>query len=134
MELTSVIRSASLMLTRGAMAACLAMPATMARAQDPAPTPPPLPAPSTPASPMAPGAQAPQLPPSSEPEPLVAADARPLTIDEAVAMALEQNVALRVERMNPAITELDLVQAYGNWLPSLTSSFRYNSSKRPPTS
>ncbi len=134
MELTSVIRSASLMLTRGAMAACLVMPATMARAQDPAPTPPPLPAPSTPQSPMAPDAQTPPLPPAPEPEPLVAADARPLTIDEAVAMALQQNVSLRVERMNPAITELDLAQAYGNWLPSLTSSFRYNSSKRPPSS
>lgn len=131
-----MIRPVSLMLMRGALALSLAVPATAARAQQPAPPPPPppLPAPAAPQSPMAPGAPTPTLPEPPAAEPLVAADARALTIDEAVALALEQNVALRVQRMVPMITQLDLAQAYGSWLPALTSNLQFNSSSQPVSS
>lgn len=107
-----MIRSASLLFMRGALALSLAVPATIATAQ---------PAPQAP--PAAPG-------PVTAPDP----NARALTIEEAVALALEQNVSLRVERMNPGITELDLSQAYSAWLPALTGNLRFNSSSTPPSS
>lgn len=106
-----MIRSASLMFTRGVLALSLAGPATVATAQI---APQPTPVPGTVAS-LDPNAQ-------------------PLTIDEAVAMALEQNVSLRVERMNPDITAQDLAQAYSGWLPALTGNLRFNSSSQPPSS
>jgi outer membrane protein TolC len=46
-------------------------------------------------------------------------------------MALQQNVAQRVQRMAPAITELDIAQAYGNWLPNLSGQFRFQSLEQP---
>ena len=106
-----MIRSASLLFTRGVLALSLAVPATVATAQ---PAPQPTPVPGTVAS--------------ADP------DARALTIDEAVAMALEQNVSLRVERMSPDITSQDLAQAYSAWLPALTGNLRFNSSSQPPSS
>lgn len=46
-------------------------------------------------------------------------------------MALEQNVSLQVQRLNPGISELDLVQVYGNWLPNLSGQFRFQSLEQP---
>ncbi len=111
-----MIRSASLLFMRGALTLSLAVPATIVTAQ-PAPQPTPQ-GPSSAAGPVVP----------------IDPNAQPLSIDEAVAMALAQNVSLRVERMNPGITELDLAQAYGTWLPAITSSLRFLSSSRPPAS
>ena len=39
---------------------------------------------------------------------------RRISIDEAVTMALQQNVSLQVQKMNPGISELDVVQSYGS--------------------
>ncbi len=46
-------------------------------------------------------------------------------------MALEQNVSLQVAKMTPGISELDVVQAYGTWLPALTGQFRFQSLEQP---
>jgi outer membrane protein TolC len=56
---------------------------------------------------------------------------RRVSVDEAVTMALEQNVSLQVQKMNPGISELDVVQAYGTWLPALTSQLFYQSLEQP---
>ncbi len=64
----------------------------------------------------------------------LAGPVRRITIDEAVAMALEQNVSLQVQRMNPAFSELDLAQAYGGWLPTLTGRIRFQSVESPVAS
>jgi outer membrane protein TolC len=46
-------------------------------------------------------------------------------------MALSQNVSLQVQKMNPGITELDVVQSYAQWLPNLTGQFRFQSLEQP---
>ncbi|WP_239491589.1 TolC family protein [Luteitalea sp. TBR-22] len=56
---------------------------------------------------------------------------RRVKLDEAVTMALEQNVALQVQKMNPGISELDVAQAYGTWLPALTSQLFFQSLEQP---
>jgi outer membrane protein len=109
MELTFVIRLASPSFARGALVLLLATFTSIAAAQTP-----PFMAGTT--------------------EQAATGTARALTIDEAVALALEQNVALRVERMNPTVTELDLAQAYGTWLPAVTGSFRSFNLTNPPDS
>lgn len=109
-ELTSVIPSVPLTFRRGLVALALTSVATAASAQ----TSPLLQAPvvsTQPAAPIGP--------------------VRRISLDEAVTMALEQNVSLQVQRMNPGISSLDVAQAYGTWLPALTSQFFYQSLEQP---
>lgn len=110
MELTSVIPSVSSRARRGLLVLVMASAATAASAQ----APPPGTAPADSTQPAAP-----------------AGPVRRIKIDEAVTMALEQNVSLQVQKMNPTISELDVVQAYGNWLPNLSGQFRFQSLEQP---
>lgn len=117
MELTSVIPSVSPVLRCCALTLTLVAASASAFAQEPAPAQP-----------------VPPPPPESQPKPVPPATAGPvrrITIDEAVASALQQNVALRVQRMNPGITELDIAQAYGSWLPALTGQLFYQDLAQP---
>ncbi len=114
MELTSVIPSVSRSLRRGAAALVLASLATPAAAQSPAPQPTMAQLPATPAESAAP-----------------AGPVRRVSIDEAVTMALQQNVSLQVQKMSPEISELDVVSAYGGWLPSLTGQLFFQSLEQP---
>jgi len=111
MELTSVIPSVPLRFRRGLLALVMASAASSALAQTPpAVTTPPVDL-TQPAAPTGP--------------------VRRIKIDEAVTMALEQNVSLQVQKMNPTISELDVAQAYGNWLPNLSGQFRFQSLEQP---
>ncbi len=117
MELTSVIRSASPLLRCCVLALSLAGAGAGVSAQEPPPAQP-----------------VPPPPPESQPKPATPPPAGPvrrITIDEAVASALEQNVALRVQRMDPTISELDIAQAYGTWLPALSGSLFYQDTEQP---
>jgi outer membrane protein len=116
MELTSVIPSVPFCFRRGLLALVMASAAVPALAQ----------APATP-TPIAPAAGQPV---STQPTAPVG-PVRRISIDEAVAMALQQNVSLQVQRMNPVISELDVAQAYGTWLPALTSQLRFQSLEQP---
>lgn len=114
MELTSVIPSVSRSLRRGAAALVLASLATPAAAQSPAPQPTMAQLPATAAEPAAP-----------------AGPVRRVSIDDAVTMALQQNVALQVQKMSPEISELDVVSAYGGWLPTLNGQLFFQSLEQP---
>lgn len=118
MELTSVIPSVPPFVRRGLVALALAGLATGAAAQQA-----PAQAPAAPSPAPAAG--------TTTAQPAATGSVRRLSIDEASTMALEQNVALRVQRMAPEITGLDLAQAYGNWLPSLTGQLRFQKLEQP---
>jgi outer membrane protein TolC len=109
MELTSVIPSVPHTFRRGLAALALTLTATTASAQGPL-----LQAPVVSTQPLA-----------------ATGPVRRVSVDEAVTMALEQNVSLQVQKMNPGISELDVVQAYGTWLPALTSQLFYQSLEQP---
>ena len=79
-----------------------------------------------------------QVVPQAPPPPVVSTQpaapigpVRRVSIDEAVTMALQQNVSLQVQKMNPGISELDVVQSYGTWLPALTGQLRFQSLEQP---
>lgn len=110
MELTSVIPSVPPCFRRGLLALVMASVAVPALAQAP------------------PATTAPDV--STQPVPPIG-PVRRISIDEAVTMALQQNVSLQVQKMNPVISELDVVQAYGTWLPALTGQFRFQSLEQP---
>lgn len=63
-----------------------------------------------------------------------AAAVRRLSMDEAVSLALEQNLGIRIERINPRIQDVSILQARSFWAPNLTSSLLNNSQNNPPTS
>jgi len=107
--LTSVIPSVPHTFRRGLAALALTLTATTASAQGPL-----LQAPVVSTQPLA-----------------ATGPVRRVSVDEAVTMALEQNVSLQVQKMNPGISELDVVQAYGTWLPALTSQLFYQSLEQP---
>lgn len=115
MELTSVIPSVSPRVRRGLLTLVMASAASAASAQ----TVPPAPAPA-----------APPMTVSTEPTAPVG-PVRRISIDDAVTMALQQNVSLQVQKMSPGISELDIVQAYGSWLPALTGQLRFQSLEQP---
>ena len=58
---------------------------------------------------------------------------RRLSIDEAVKLALEQNLGIRIQRIDPQISDVGVMQARSFWAPSLTSSFSRNSQTQQPT-
>jgi outer membrane protein len=59
---------------------------------------------------------------------------RRLTIDEAVKLALEQNLGIRIQRIDPQIQDVGVMQAKSFWAPSLTSTFARNSQTQQATS
>ena len=59
---------------------------------------------------------------------------RRVSIDDAVQMALEQNLGIRIQRIEPQVSDLGVVQARSFWAPSFTSSFAKNSQTQQPTS
>ena len=122
MELTSVIPSVPFFVRRGVVAVVIASVATSATAL-----------PATAQAPSAPvQAPAPIAPMAVSTQPTApVGPVRRISIDEAVTMALEQNVSLQVAKMTPGISELDVVQAYGTWLPALTGQFRFQSLEQP---
>ena len=111
MELTSVIPSVPSCLRPGFLALVMASAASSASAQV---VPPAVPPPVVSTQPVAP-----------------VGPVRRIAIDEAVTMALQQNVSLQVQKMNPVISELDVAQAYGTWLPALTGQLRFQSLEQP---
>jgi outer membrane protein len=111
MELTSVIPSVPSCLRPGLLVLVMASAATSASAQVVPQAPPPPVVSTQPAAPIGP--------------------VRRVSIDEAVTMALQQNVSLQVQKMNPGISELDVVQSYGTWLPALTGQLRFQSLEQP---
>jgi outer membrane protein TolC len=58
---------------------------------------------------------------------------RRLSIDEAVKLALEQNLGIRIQRIDPQISDVGVMQARSFWAPSLTSSFSRNAQTQQPT-
>src|SRR6266508_452220 len=59
---------------------------------------------------------------------------RPLSIDEAVKSALEQNLGIRIQRIDPQIQDVSVMQARSFWAPELTSDLRRNSQTQQATS
>ena len=116
MELTSVIPSVPFCFRRGLLALVMATAATTASAQQRhrRAAPPPV--------------------ASTQPHAAPVGPVRRISIDEAVTMALEQNVSLQVQKMNPGISELDVVQSYAQLAaqPHRASSGSRASSSRWP--
>src|SRR5205807_3820254 len=59
---------------------------------------------------------------------------RRLTMDEAVKLALEQNLGIRIQRIDPQIQDVGVMQAKSFWAPSLTTNISRNSQTVQPTS
>jgi outer membrane protein len=59
---------------------------------------------------------------------------RQLSIDEAVKLALEQNLGIRIQRFDPQIQDVGIVQAKSFWAPNLSTNFSKNSQTQQPTS
>jgi outer membrane protein TolC len=59
---------------------------------------------------------------------------RRLSIDEAVKSALEQNLGIRIQRIDPQIQDVSVMQARSFWSPELTSDLRRNSQTQQATS
>src|SRR5437868_20096 len=58
---------------------------------------------------------------------------RRLTMDEAVKLALEQNLGIRIQRLDPQISDVGVMQARSFWAPNLTSTFSRNAQTQQPT-
>src|ERR1051326_2126135 len=56
-----------------------------------------------------------------------------LSIDDAVRSALEQNLGIRIQRIDPQIQDVGVMQARSFWAPNLTSNFSRNSQTQQPT-
>jgi len=57
-----------------------------------------------------------------------------LTVDDAIERALSRNLDIAVERLNPQIQDLVVAQAHSVFLPTLRSSFDFNTSQSPSRS
>src|SRR5262249_6620256 len=62
------------------------------------------------------------------------ASLRRLTIDEAVKAALEQNLGIRIQRVDPQIQDLGIVQSRSFWAPNLSSSLSRQGQTQQATS
>ena len=58
---------------------------------------------------------------------------RRLSMDEAVKLALEQNLGIRIQRLDPQISDVGVMQARSFWAPNLTSTFSRNAQTQQPT-
>ena len=63
-----------------------------------------------------------------------AATVRRLSIEDAVKSALEQNLGIRIQRIDPQISDVGVMQARSFWTPQLSSTIGRNSSTFPTTS
>jgi outer membrane protein TolC len=68
---------------------------------------------------------------ATQPEPV--GPVRRLSMDDAVKSGLEQNLGIRIQRMDPKIQDLGVVQARSLWAPTLTTQFNRNSQTQQPT-
>lgn len=59
---------------------------------------------------------------------------RRLSMDDAVTLSLEQNLGIQIERINPQIQDLSILQARSGWVPIFTSSLTNGSTNNPSTS
>jgi outer membrane protein TolC len=59
---------------------------------------------------------------------------RRLTMDEAVRLALEQNLGIRIQRIDPQIQDVGVMQAKSFWAPNLTSNLSRQAQTLQPTS
>src|SRR6059036_2111151 len=59
---------------------------------------------------------------------------RRLTMDEAVKLALEQNLGIRIQRIDPQIQDVGVMQAKSFWAPNLATSFSRNAQSQRSTS
>src|SRR5919197_736628 len=59
---------------------------------------------------------------------------RRLTMDEAVRLALEQNLGIRIQRLDPQIQDVGVMQAKSFWAPNLTSGLRRQMQTQQPVS
>ena len=60
-----------------------------------------------------------------------AATVRRLSVDESVKLALEQNLSLQVQRIDPQVSDQDIVQARSNFAPRLSSVITNSNRKSP---
>src|SRR5205814_4144808 len=58
---------------------------------------------------------------------------RRLSMDEAVKLALEQNLGIRIQRLDPQISDVGVMQARSFWAPNLTSTFSRTAQTQQPT-
>src|SRR5438445_6165860 len=59
---------------------------------------------------------------------------RRLTMDEAVKLALEQNLGIRIQRIDPQIQDIGVMQARSFWSPNLSTSVSRQLQTQQPTS
>ncbi|RPJ70895.1 MAG: TolC family protein [Acidobacteria bacterium] len=57
-----------------------------------------------------------------------------LSVDEAVALALEQNLNLQVQRLDPQLQDLSILQVKTAWTPVVSSTFSNRSATSPVSS
>jgi outer membrane protein len=58
---------------------------------------------------------------------------RRLSVDDAVKLALEQNLGVRIQRLDPQIQDVGVLQARSLWAPNLSTTFSRNSQTLQPT-
>jgi len=63
-----------------------------------------------------------------------AAIGKQLSVDEAVALALEQNLNLQVQRLDPQLQDLSILQVKTAWTPVVSSTFSNRSATSPVSS
>jgi outer membrane protein len=56
---------------------------------------------------------------------------RRLSIDDATRLALEQNLGIRIQRIDPQISDVGIMQARSFWAPNFSTSFNRNSNDQP---
>ena len=79
-------------------------------------------------------AQTPPPPATSQAQTQPTDDAvRHLTIDDAVKLALEQNLGIRIQRLDPQIQDVGVVQARSFWAPNFSSTLSRNIQNQPST-
>jgi len=59
---------------------------------------------------------------------------RQLSLDDAVNLALEQNLGIRIQRIEPKISDVGVMQATSFWAPNLTSNLSRNMQTQQSTS
>ena len=59
---------------------------------------------------------------------------RRLSIDDAARLALEQNLGIRIQRIDPQVSDIGVMQARSFWAPTFASSLNKNSSNQPAQS
>lgn len=98
-------------------------------------TPPAAPQPTvSPTAPLSTG----QTPPTGDEQAVIQEERtngpeRKVTLEEAVQLALENNLDVKIQRIQPAISDVAIKQARAAWLPILNGNVTRSSNERPPT-